>query len=343
MSKHQRRQAAIQMKTTNYKRQNKLPTFASMSLPAQGDLIVAEIERSAEDKWCDLYNFLNLAARHFPVHCCAVLHRYKHMWYVPVPLFANKNMFEYSLAEGAPLVRAFLDAGYDVVNRDSFAESMPSIVVYAAHVGTLESLGVIIEAGARVPQVLSCKSVAHMKGENLRLLLSRNMTVSATTALKTFHIFNNQHGPFCERDSLTYHPLVQLFAFGFVGRTEYDAIMLNDARQQFSRLVAFLLAAELSGGARVLKCQCTNCHILCGCQVCRFARKSGAGAILLRRVRIDAIRHRAVEVAIGLHALNLSALEMLHIVEQACAPLFNCAPLDAVWLIMTTIKHFGQK
>jgi hypothetical protein len=62
----------------------------------------------------------------------------------------------------------------------------------------------------------------------------------------------------------------------------------------------------------------------------------------IARTRIDLIRRRAADICIALHARDISAHEMMQIVEFACEPFSNCVPLHAKWAIVTTVKHFRK-
>jgi ankyrin repeat protein len=60
----------------------------------------------------------------------------------------------------------------------------------------------------------------------------------------------------------------------------------------------------------------------------------------LESARLDCVRMRAFQVCVGLHALELDALQMCEILVHACGP---AAPLIAFhrwWKIATTAKHF---
>lgn len=58
------------------------------------------------------------------------------------------------------------------------------------------------------------------------------------------------------------------------------------------------------------------------------------------KARIGLIRWRASEICIALHSLELSALEMVAIIDEACAPFANCVPFHAKWQIVVAVKHF---
>lgn len=60
----------------------------------------------------------------------------------------------------------------------------------------------------------------------------------------------------------------------------------------------------------------------------------------ISKERIDFIRERATTICIGLQTLELSALELMAIVDCACEPFSRCVPLHTKWKIVTTVKHF---
>lgn len=59
----------------------------------------------------------------------------------------------------------------------------------------------------------------------------------------------------------------------------------------------------------------------------------------IERFRFHIARRRATEIAVALQSLNVSALELVHIVEAALGEL----PFALVWRLLTTVKHFKTK
>lgn len=58
--------------------------------------------------------------------------------------------------------------------------------------------------------------------------------------------------------------------------------------------------------------------------------------------RFHLIKARATEVLIGLQPLNISAGELMEIVEFACEPFANCVPPHMKWAVICTVKHFKK-
>lgn len=61
----------------------------------------------------------------------------------------------------------------------------------------------------------------------------------------------------------------------------------------------------------------------------------------IARLRLDFVRARALEVAIGLRTLDLAALELCEILQYACGPMARLVPFHRWWEIATTVKHFN--
>jgi len=62
----------------------------------------------------------------------------------------------------------------------------------------------------------------------------------------------------------------------------------------------------------------------------------------IARARVDFVRHRALELCIGLQSLRLDALQMCEILQFACGVFAPVTPFH-IWLkIATTVKHFSN-
>lgn len=48
---------------------------------------------------------------------------------------------------------------------------------------------------------------------------------------------------------------------------------------------------------------------------------------------------RATDICMALYNLRLSANELLHIIEHACAPFAYCVALITKWNIVVAVKH----
>jgi hypothetical protein len=59
-------------------------------------------------------------------------------------------------------------------------------------------------------------------------------------------------------------------------------------------------------------------------------------------VQLDFVRHRALQVCIGLQSRRLDALQMCEILLFACGPLSRLIAFHQWWKIATTVKHFRQ-
>lgn len=64
------------------------------------------------------------------------------------------------------------------------------------------------------------------------------------------------------------------------------------------------------------------------------ARKS------IARLRVDMVRHRALQVCVGLQSRELDALQICEILLRACGPVAPLVPFHTWWQIATTVKHF---
>jgi hypothetical protein len=62
----------------------------------------------------------------------------------------------------------------------------------------------------------------------------------------------------------------------------------------------------------------------------------------IAKVRLDFVRHRAMEVCIGLQSLRLDALQMCEILQLVCGPLARLIAFHQWWEIVTTVKHFKR-
>jgi ankyrin repeat protein len=63
----------------------------------------------------------------------------------------------------------------------------------------------------------------------------------------------------------------------------------------------------------------------------------------IAKARVDFVRHRALELCIGLQSLRIDALQMCEILRFACGAVAQLIPLDVWWKIATTVKHFRTK
>jgi ankyrin repeat protein len=61
----------------------------------------------------------------------------------------------------------------------------------------------------------------------------------------------------------------------------------------------------------------------------------------IAKMRLDFVRHRAVDVCIGLQSLRLDALQLCEILQRACGPLARVIGFHHWWRIATTVKHFS--
>jgi ankyrin repeat protein len=57
-------------------------------------------------------------------------------------------------------------------------------------------------------------------------------------------------------------------------------------------------------------------------------------------VRLDFVRQRALEVCIGLHSLDVNALQLCEIMLHSCGPLAPIVRFHHWWKIATIVKHF---
>jgi ankyrin repeat protein len=63
----------------------------------------------------------------------------------------------------------------------------------------------------------------------------------------------------------------------------------------------------------------------------------------IAKARLDFVRHRALQVCIGLQLLEFDALQMCEILLFACGPIAPLIPFHIWWKIATTVKHFQAK
>ena len=59
--------------------------------------------------------------------------------------------------------------------------------------------------------------------------------------------------------------------------------------------------------------------------------------------QIGLIRVRSMEICVALQQLQLSAHELMAIVEFACEPFVHCVRLGAKWNIVVCVKHFNER
>jgi ankyrin repeat protein len=60
----------------------------------------------------------------------------------------------------------------------------------------------------------------------------------------------------------------------------------------------------------------------------------------IAKTRLDFVRHRALQVCIGLQSCGLDALQTSEILVHACGPLSRFIAFHQWWKIATTVKHF---
>jgi ankyrin repeat protein len=62
----------------------------------------------------------------------------------------------------------------------------------------------------------------------------------------------------------------------------------------------------------------------------------------IAKMRLDFVRHRALQICTGLQSLQLDALQVCEILQLACGPLARLIAFHQWWKIATTVKHFHQ-
>jgi ankyrin repeat protein len=60
----------------------------------------------------------------------------------------------------------------------------------------------------------------------------------------------------------------------------------------------------------------------------------------IAKTRLDFVRHRALQVCIGLQSLGLDALQMCEIMQHSCGPVAHVIAIHQWWKIATIVKHF---
>jgi hypothetical protein len=60
-------------------------------------------------------------------------------------------------------------------------------------------------------------------------------------------------------------------------------------------------------------------------------------------VQLSFVAKRALQVCVGLRALDLDALQMCEILSHACGAVARAVPFHVWWRIATTVKHFAQR
>jgi hypothetical protein len=63
----------------------------------------------------------------------------------------------------------------------------------------------------------------------------------------------------------------------------------------------------------------------------------------IARTRLDFVRHRAAEICIGLHQLNLDALQLCEIMVQSFGAIGSLIAFHQWWAIATKVKHFHRE
>jgi hypothetical protein len=63
----------------------------------------------------------------------------------------------------------------------------------------------------------------------------------------------------------------------------------------------------------------------------------------IAKARLDFVRHRALELCIGLQSLRIDAFQMCEILRFACGAVAQLIPFHIWWKIATTVKHFRTK
>jgi ankyrin repeat protein len=107
-----------------------------------------------------------------------------------------------------------------------------------------------------------------------------------------------------------------------------------------------VLCTLLAGGADFEQADNNNVTIrqfATNCQ-CPLPTDDEIGAARLRiaRMRLDFVRHRALQTCIGLQAFDLPALQLCEIMLHACGPVAPLVPFHQWWKIATTVKHFHK-
>ena len=75
----------------------------------------------------------------------------------------------------------------------------------------------------------------------------------------------------------------------------------------------------------------------------QLSEKIAAEKKAMTRVQIDLIRIRAMEICVALQEKDISAHELMAIIEFACEPFSNCVRLGAKWDIVVCVKHFKER
>jgi ankyrin repeat protein len=60
----------------------------------------------------------------------------------------------------------------------------------------------------------------------------------------------------------------------------------------------------------------------------------------IAKMRLDIVRHRALQICIGLQSRGLDALQMCEILVHACGPMAQLIAFHQWWTIVTIVKHF---
>lgn len=209
-------------------------------------------------------------------------------------------------AETLPLLRMLVDAGADV-NAINAAGYMPLHV--AAMYARTKILRLLIELGADL-------NGRTRNGWTALHFLCRNALTSNITLLiaagANFRLVNKKGQLACHRAAIfsSVGALCVLMAAG----ADFDQ---RDSEGRTTRMIATEISCPLPSASDV-----------------ESARRGIAGA------RLDFVRHRALEVCIGLQPLNLDALQLCEVLIHSCGPLAHCVAFHQWWRIATCVKHF---
>jgi ankyrin repeat protein len=63
----------------------------------------------------------------------------------------------------------------------------------------------------------------------------------------------------------------------------------------------------------------------------------------IAKTRLDFVRHRAMQVCVGLQSLRLDALQMCEILQHSCGPVAHLIAFHQWWKIATSVKHILKR